>query len=196
MFWATGIQPWHGAYAEHVVARSKPKGFAGGATYVRPAGWGIVPRPLTPNVRSEKMNMNQALSLSWRLPSALLITAVISIGLMRFAGGAAMFCIDPPAADPGWEWKVPLAWVIIYGLSSFIGIAVGTFRSRKLTIPVVVTLVTICAFIILRFRAHNPACPYFDQKEALFGIPAMVVASIAAYIMTFKTRKTEHSPAP
>lgn len=141
------------------------------------------------NVRSEKMNKNQIVSLSWRVPSALLITAAVSIGLMRFAGGAAMFCIDPPAADPGWEWKVPLAWVIIYGLSSLAGIAVGTFRSSRITSSFVVALLTSCAFVILRFRAHNPGCPYFDQKEALYGIPALIVASVVACFLTRITKK-------
>ena len=44
-----------------------------------------------------------------------------------------MFCIDPPAADPGWEWKVPLAWAIIYGVSTFLGIAVATIRVKGIS---------------------------------------------------------------
>jgi len=66
------------------------------------------------------MKQSKLLNLGLRIICSLIVTALIAFAFMKLAGGAAMFCIDPPAADPGWEWKVPLAWSIIYGSFSIL----------------------------------------------------------------------------
>ena len=131
--------------------------------------------------------------LALRIIVALAICALTALAFMKFAGGAAMFCIDPPAATPGWRWKVPLAWAIIYGVSTFLGVAVGSFRARDLKVPIVVALITMGAFIALRFTEFSPRYPYFSQTEAHSGIPAMLLAGVLACILTRWTRKAEPS---
>ena len=48
------------------------------------------------------MKMGSVHRIAIRIVVALMIWAAIALAFMRLAGGAAMFCIDPPAADPGW----------------------------------------------------------------------------------------------
>ncbi len=36
---------------------------------------------------------------------SLAICALVALAFMKYAGGSAMFCIDPPAATPGWKLK-------------------------------------------------------------------------------------------
>ncbi len=53
-----------------------------------------------------------------------------------------MFCIDPPAADAGWKWKVPLAWTVICGLSTFLGVGIASSRPMRAMVPLVVAGIT------------------------------------------------------
>ncbi|MHC4213284.1 MAG: hypothetical protein ACYSWP_07935 [Planctomycetota bacterium] len=131
--------------------------------------------------------------LAIRIIAALAICALTAMAFMRFANGAAMFCIDPPAADPGWRWKVPLAWATIYGVSTFLGIAVATIRSKATTTPIVVAFITIGTFIILRSMTFSPGYSYLNQTEAYGGIPAMLLAGVLACIVARLTKKTKLS---
>jgi hypothetical protein len=129
------------------------------------------------------------LELAIRIVISLVICALTAFALMRFAGGAGMFCIDPPAADPGWEWKVPLAWSTIYGISVFVGVAVAVFRVKSMKTAIIVAAVTIGAFILLRFISVSPTRLYFAQTEAIAGIPAMLVAGFLACVIASLTKK-------
>ncbi len=127
-----------------------------------------------------------------RILVALVLWAAVALGLMRLAGGAAMFCIDPPAADPGWKWKVPLAWATVYGVSTFVAIVVSTVRPRSRRVPAIVALVVFGAVVLVRAQQHNIGCPYWVQKEMHWGVPAMVIAGVLACVITAMTKKTEH----
>jgi len=134
-----------------------------------------------------------------RIILALVICGETALAFMRFTDGSGMFCIDPPAADPGWEWKVPLAWAIIYGISTFVGVAVAAFRVKSLKISIIIATITIGAFITLRSISFNPWKSYFDsiflyfkETEAHIGIPVMVAAGTLACIVARLTRKTEN----
>lgn len=128
--------------------------------------------------------------LAIRIMASLIVCALMAEAFMNFAGGAGMYCIDPPASDPGWEWKVPLAWATIYGISVLVAVAVSVFRVKSMKIAIIVTAVTIGAFILLRFISVSPTRLYFTQTEAYAGIPAMLVAGILACIVAWLTNKT------
>ena len=100
-----------------------------------------------------------------------------------------MYCIDPPAADPGWEWKVPLAWATIYGISVFVSVAVATFRVKSMKTAIVIASITIGAFILLRFISVSPTRFYFLQTEAIAGIPTMLGAGFLACVIASLTKK-------
>lgn len=117
----------------------------------------------------------------WRVPCSLIITATIAFCYMRLAGGGAMFCIDPPAADPGWEWKVPLAWITIYGTSAFLGVFVSSFRSRHRVVPICVGLVTVAVFVGARCHPHRV---HLFSEELRCGIPALLVAWVLACLFS------------
>lgn len=135
------------------------------------------------------MDKRALLFLPARLGIALLLCAAIALVFMRFTPGAAMFCMDPPAADPGWKWKVPLAWVIIYGVSGFIAVTTASIRPRHRLIPLAVGFVTVLVFAVIRMLQVSHTYPYWNQKEAHWGIPALVVSCILAWIVTMKTSK-------
>ena len=115
-----------------------------------------------------------------RIGVAMVLCALIAFAFMRFAYGSAMFCIDPPAADPGWEWKVPFAWITIYGVSTFLSIFITSIRARHWTIPGIVSFYVIVAFVIIRSRHFYSQWPYWSQKEATWGFPAMLIAAVVA----------------
>jgi hypothetical protein len=125
---------------------------------------------------------------AWRLPFALMVTALVAFSFMRLAGGAAMFCIDPPAADAGWKWKVPLAWTVIYGLSTFLGVGIASFRPKRAMVPLVVAGITTGTFVLLRLRANSSGCSYFSQQEAVWGIPAMILGAVVACAIALRTK--------
>ncbi len=130
------------------------------------------------------------LFLPLRITASLLICALTAMAFMRVAGGAAMFCIEPPAADPGWEWKVPAAWVIIYSISTFLAVAVSSVRPKAMLVPILVACVTVGAFIALRYlQVSGTTFPYFGETEAHWGIPAMLIAAALACVTAYFTRK-------
>lgn len=135
------------------------------------------------------MKKANLVSLLWRVPIAVLVTAAIAMAFMRFAGGAAMFCIDPPAGDPGWEWKVPLAWTIIYGVSAFIGILIASFRPNTFLIPIVVFVVAVAMFVVARYLPYSPVQRQYFQQEAIYGISSLIVAGILACTVVLLTKK-------
>ena len=143
-----------------------------------------------PTNHPENRLVTAYLELTIRITLALVICGGTALAFMKFTGGSAMFCIYPALADPGWNWKVPLAWAIIYGVSTFVGVAVATFRAKTLMASIIVAFITMGAFITFRFINFSPSYPYFVQTEAHVGIPAMLVAGILACIVARMIRKT------
>jgi len=137
--------------------------------------------------------MKNIKELGWRIPCSLAITATIAFMLMWIAGGAAMYCIDPPAADPVREWKVPLAWATSSGISTFFGILVGSFRSESLATPLIVCLATIGMFVIARCWPPSSRQLQYMEEELWYGIPSLFIGGIIACLITMMTRKTEQA---
>lgn len=133
-----------------------------------------------------KMKNSIIKSIIRRAPLAVAITGATAYIFMRFVGGAAMYCIDPPAADPGWEWKVPAAWITIYGASAFIGILSASFRSGHRSVAFGVGLITVALFIGIRWRDYPSS---FFREELLHGIPALLVAWAMACLLLPLTGK-------
>ena len=96
--------------------------------------------------------MRNVLSTAARTLVALIVWAVVGKAFMSFAGGAAMYCVDPPAADPGWEWKVPAAWATIYGVSTVAAVLLSCIRVPPRAVPWVVAAATILAVVLVRAR--------------------------------------------
>lgn len=107
-----------------------------------------------------------------------------------------MFCMDPPAGDPGWEWKVPLAWVTVYGASAFLGVLGGSFRPRSLATPIIICFVTVGVFTLARFgRVSSEQLRYMEQEFA-YGVPALLVAGMIACGIAMVTRRAEQTVGP
>ncbi|MHC4526761.1 MAG: hypothetical protein ACYS29_02715 [Planctomycetota bacterium] len=138
-----------------------------------------------------RMDKRALLFLPVRLAVALVLCAAIALGFMRFLGGAGMFCIDPPAADPGWEWKVPLAWIVIYGISSFSAIFAASIRPRQSSVPIIIASATIGVFVLLRMFSFRNHYSYWGQVEAHWGLPAMFLAGVIGCLLAIKTKRTE-----
>jgi len=112
---------------------------------------------------------------------------------MRVAGGGTMFCIDPPAADPGWKWKVPLAWVTVYGISAFLGVLVGSLRPKSITTPIIICLATVVMFVVARRWPHSSEQLQYMEREFAYGFPALLFAGIVACVIVIMTRRTEQA---
>jgi len=133
-----------------------------------------------------------ALSVAWRTAVAVLLWAAVALTFMRVAGGAAMFCIEPPAADIGWHWKVPLAWALIYGVSAFLAIAVSCVRSGHWAAPLLVAAFTLAVVVAAR-SFQLAAGPYWIQTEAHWGIPAFAAGGLLASMISLATKKRRPS---
>ena len=99
--------------------------------------------------------------------------------LMNHLGGSAMFCMGPPAADPGWGWKVPLAWFLIYGASGFVASWLANVRPRSPAFSL--ALAAIAAGVILfgrLLRFQGGLSQFLGQPEFPLGPLGLVCGMI------------------
>ncbi len=136
------------------------------------------------------MKHEKTLNLAWRIPCALIVTATIAFVFMHM-GGALMFTRGHPR-NPA--WGPPLAWIVIYGASTFLGVLAGSLRSKDRVTPIVVCAITVGTFIFLRYFRFSAAQRQHMREEAMFGIPSMIIAgAIACTVIIVLTRKTKQN---
>ena len=129
----------------------------------------------------DHINIKKLKISAWRISVALLVSSMITFVFMKLGGGV-MFCGAMSVDDPGAWWRVPMAWVIIYGLSIFVGVIAGAWGCNNRQITLIVFLTTASIFILFRSISHDHGVSYFIHREALYGIPGMLIAGQLARV--------------
>jgi hypothetical protein len=115
---------------------------------------------------------------------------------MNHLSGSAMFCDDPPAGTPGWKWRVPAAWFVIYGVSGFVASWVANVAPRCRLMSVTLAACAICAVLTLRVqRFHGGFAQFLVQPEIPMGPLGLTIGMVAGSLL-HKDRRTKAQNQP
>jgi len=154
---------------------------------------------MSAKVQTHKLYLTERIGVRGTLFVARVLLGSVAAGLSyylwhEYMGGPFMFfeITEPPAADPHRDIHIRNAWISIY---LFCGAIIGIFNGMRNKTMVALAGTILTSFLFVVMRSYNMGYAFMYTEEGRYGIPAILVASMAGATIASRYRMSSRKPS-